>query len=157
MLVGGQTAIFEDFSKVLANKLPLFIGVVVLLSFLLLMAVFRSLVIPAMASLMNLLSAAAAFGFITAIFQWGWGASLIGVDRTGPIEAFLPVMVFAILFGLSMDYEVFLVSRIYEEWHSARTMTRRSPTACPPPAARSPPRRRSWCSCSRPSSWEASA
>jgi RND superfamily putative drug exporter len=120
VLVGGQTAIFEDFSHVLARKLPLFIGVVVLVSFLLLMAVFRSLVVPAMASLMNLLSAAAAFGVITAIFQWGWGASLIGVDRAGPIEAFLPVMVFAILFGLSMDYEVFLVSRIYEEWHKRR-------------------------------------
>ena len=116
VLIGGQTAIFEDFSGVLSQKLPLFIGVVVLLSFLLLMAVFRSIVVPAMASVMNLLSAGAAFGVITAVFQWGWGASLIGVDRTGPIEAFLPVMVFAILFGLSMDYEVFLVSRIYEEW-----------------------------------------
>jgi putative drug exporter of the RND superfamily len=116
VLIGGQTAIFEDFSGVLSQKLPLFIGVVVLLSFLLLMAVFRSIVVPLMASVMNLLSAGAAFGVITAIFQWGWGASLIGIDRTGPIEAFLPVMVFAILFGLSMDYEVFLVSRIYEEW-----------------------------------------
>jgi putative drug exporter of the RND superfamily len=116
VLVGGQTAVFEDFSGVLSQKLPLFIGVVVLLSFLLLMAVFRSIVVPAMAAAMNLLSAGAAFGVITAIFQWGWGASLIGIDRTGPIEAFLPVMVFAILFGLSMDYEVFLVSRIYEEW-----------------------------------------
>jgi RND superfamily putative drug exporter len=116
VLVGGQTAVFEDFSNVLSEKLPLFIGVVVLLSFLLLMAVFRSLVVPLMASVMNLLSAGAAFGVITAIFQWGWGASLLGIDRTGPIEAFLPVMVFAILFGLSMDYEVFLVSRIYEEW-----------------------------------------
>jgi RND superfamily putative drug exporter len=117
VLVGGQTAVFEDFSNVLSEKLPLFIGVVVLLSFLLLMAVFRSLVVPLMASVMNLLSAGAAFGVVTAVFQWGWGASLIGIDRTGPIEAFLPVMVFAILFGLSMDYEVFLVSRIYEEWH----------------------------------------
>jgi RND superfamily putative drug exporter len=116
VLIGGQTAVFEDFSGVLSEKLPLFIGVVVLLSFLLLMAVFRSLVVPLMASVMNLLSAGAAFGVITAIFQWGWGASLLGIDRTGPIEAFLPVMVFAILFGLSMDYEVFLVSRIYEEW-----------------------------------------
>ncbi|MBS1883027.1 MAG: MMPL family transporter [Actinobacteria bacterium] len=116
VLVGGQTAVFEDFSQVLAQKLPLFIGVVVLLSFLLLMAVFRSLVVPLMASAMNLISAGAAFGIVTAVFQWGWGASLIGIDRTGPIEAFLPVMVFAILFGLSMDYEVFLVSRIYEEW-----------------------------------------
>ena len=70
-----------------------------------------------MAALMNLLSVAAAFGVVVAVFQNGWGAELIGVDSTGPIEAFLPVMVFAILFGLSMDYEVFLVSRIYEEWH----------------------------------------
>ena len=116
VLVGGQTAVFEDFSGVLSQKLPLFIGVVVLLSFLLLMAVFRSLVVPLMASVMNLISAGAAFGVVTAVFQWGWGASLLGIDRTGPIEAFLPVMVFAILFGLSMDYEVFLVSRIYEEW-----------------------------------------
>ncbi|MDX6733550.1 MAG: putative drug exporter of the superfamily, partial [Baekduia sp.] len=117
VLVGGSTAIGIDFSKVLADKLPLFIGIVVLLSFLLLMAVFRSLVIPVMAAIMNLLSVAAAFGVVVAVFQWGWGAELIGVSRTGPIEAFLPVMVFAILFGLSMDYEVFLVSRIYEEWH----------------------------------------
>jgi RND superfamily putative drug exporter len=84
------------------------------------MAVFRSLVIPLMAAVMNLLSVAAAFGVVVAVFQWGWGAELIGVGRTGPIEAFLPVMVFAILFGLSMDYEVFLVSRIYEEWHKRR-------------------------------------
>jgi RND superfamily putative drug exporter len=117
VLVGGSTAIGIDFSKVLSQKLPLFIGIVVLLSFLLLMAVFRSLVIPLMAAVMNLLSVAAAFGVVVAMFQWGWGAELIGIDRTGPIEAFLPVMVFAILFGLSMDYEVFLVSRIYEEWH----------------------------------------
>ncbi|HEU4978644.1 MAG TPA: MMPL family transporter [Solirubrobacteraceae bacterium] len=117
VLVGGQTAIFEDFSRVLANKLPLFIGVVVALSFLLLMMVFRSLLIPALAAVMNLLSAGAAFGVITAVFQHGWGASLLGIDKTGPIEAFVPVMMFAILFGLSMDYEVFLVSRIYEEWH----------------------------------------
>ena len=120
VLVGGQTAIFEDFSHVLASKLPLFIGVVVLLSFLLLTVVFRSLVIPTMAAVMNLLSVAAGFGVVVAVFQWGWGASLIGVDSTGPIEAFVPVLTFAILFGLSMDYEVFLVSRIYEEWHKRR-------------------------------------
>jgi RND superfamily putative drug exporter len=120
LLVGGQTAIFEDFSHVLAGKLPLFIGVVVLLSFLLLTAVFRSLVIPAMAAIMNLFSVAAAFGVVVAIFQWGWLGGVIGISRSGPIEAFLPVMVFAILFGLSMDYEVFLVSRIYEEWHRRR-------------------------------------
>jgi RND superfamily putative drug exporter len=117
VLIGGQTAIFNDFAGVLSNKLPLFIGVVVLLSFLLLTAVFRSLLIPAVAALMNLLTAAASFGVITAVFQWGWGASLLGIDKTGPIEAFVPVMMFAIVFGLSMDYQVFLVTRIYEEWH----------------------------------------
>jgi len=120
VLIGGQTAIFEDFSHVLSSKLPLFIGVVVLLSFLLLTAVFRSLLIPAMAAVMNVLTAGASFGVITAVFQWGWGASLLGIDKTGPIEAFVPVMMFAIVFGLSMDYQVFLVSRIYEEWHRRR-------------------------------------
>ena len=70
-----------------------------------------------MAALMNLLTAGASFGVITAVFQWGWAASLLGIDKTGPIEAFIPVMMFAIVFGLSMDYQVFLVSRIYEEWH----------------------------------------
>jgi RND superfamily putative drug exporter len=116
LLVGGSTAVFEDFSDVIADKLPLFVGVVVLLSFLLLTVVFRSLVVSTVAALMNLLSAAAAFGVIVAVFQWGYGLSLIGVDRTGPILAFLPVILFAILFGLSMDYEVFLLSRIHEEW-----------------------------------------
>jgi putative drug exporter of the RND superfamily len=117
VLVGGTTAIFDDFSHVLSSKLPLFIGIVVLLSFLLLMAVFRSIVIPLTAAIMNLLSAGAAFGVLTAVFQHGWGASIIGLNTTGPIEAFLPVLLFPILFGLSMDYEVFLISRIYEEWH----------------------------------------
>ncbi len=120
VLTGGQTAIFDDFSHVLARKLPLFIGVVVLLSFLLLIAVFRSLLIPLTAAVMNMLSAGAAFGVVTAVFQRGWGASLLGIDKTGPIEAFLPVLMFPILFGLSMDYEVFLVSRIFEEWHRRR-------------------------------------
>jgi RND superfamily putative drug exporter len=117
VLVGGTTAIFDDFSHVLSSKLPLFIGIVVVLSFLLLMAVFRSLVIPLTAAIMNLLSAGAAFGVLTAVFQHGWGGSIIGLNTTGPIEAFLPVLLFPILFGLSMDYEVFLISRIYEEWH----------------------------------------
>jgi RND superfamily putative drug exporter len=123
VLVGGQTAIFADFSTVITGKLPLFIAVVVLLSFILLMAVFRSLVIPLMAAVMNLLSVSAAFGVVTAVFQWGWLASVIGVSRTAPIQAFLPVIVFAILFGLSMDYEVFLVSRIYEEWNHRKNNT----------------------------------
>jgi RND superfamily putative drug exporter len=123
VLVSGQTAIFADFAGVLSSKLPLFIGVVVGLSFLLLMAVFRSLVIPLMAATMNLLSVGAAFGVVTAVFQWGWLAGLIGVSRTGPIDAFLPVIVFAILFGLSMDYEVFLVQRIYEAWQQRKDNT----------------------------------
>ena len=117
VLVGGQTAIFADFSTILSRKLALFLGVVVIVSSLLLMTLFRSLLIPLIAAVMNLLSAAAAFGVVTAVFQDGVGASLLGVDKTGPIEAFLPVLLFAILFGLSMDYEVFLVTRIYEEWH----------------------------------------
>jgi putative drug exporter of the RND superfamily len=114
--VGGNTAIFVDFARVLSSKLPLFIGLVVVLSFLLLAMVFRSIIIPLTAAAMNLLSIGAAFGVLVAVFQWGWLGSIFGVNRAGPIEAFLPVMLFAILFGLSMDYEVFLVSRIQEEW-----------------------------------------
>jgi RND superfamily putative drug exporter len=117
VLIGGQTATFADFAQVVSSKLPLFIGIVVLLSALLLSALFRSLVIPLMAAVMNLLSAGAAFGVLVAVFQWGWLDSVFGIDQTGPIEVFIPVMLFAILFGLSMDYEVFLVTRIYEEWH----------------------------------------
>jgi RND superfamily putative drug exporter len=113
--VGGVTAGTVDFATVLAHKLPLFIGVVVLLSALLLAVVFRSLVIPVQAALMNLLSIGASLGVIVAIFQWGWLPWLLGV-HPGPIESFIPVMLFAIVFGLSMDYEVFLVSRIHEQW-----------------------------------------
>jgi RND superfamily putative drug exporter len=116
VLVGGTTAIFIDFSHVLSSKLPLFIGLVVLLSFLLLMTVFRSFVIPFTAAVMNLLSIGAAFGILVAVFEWGYGGSIIGLTGTSPIEAFLPVMLFAILFGLSMDYQVFLVSRMHEEY-----------------------------------------
>jgi len=115
--VGGVTAGGVDFAAVLSSKLPLFIGVVVLLSALLLMVVFRSLVIPLQAAVMNLLSIGASMGVIVAIFQWGWLGSLVGVSsKGGPIESFIPVMLFAIVFGLSMDYEVFLVSRIHERW-----------------------------------------
>ncbi len=121
--VGGITAIFEDFGDAIAEKLPLFIGVVVLLSALLLMAVFRSVLVPLKAVVMNLLSIGAAFGLIVAVFQWGWGASLIGVDGTGPIISFFPIFLFAIIFGLSMDYEVFLMSRIHEEWEHSRDAT----------------------------------
>ncbi len=114
--VGGNTAIFADFARVLSSKLPLFIGLVVVLSFLLLAWVFRSLVIPLTAAAMNLLSIGAAFGVLVAVFQWGWAGAIFQVNQPGPIEAFLPVMLFAILFGLSMDYEVFLITRIHEEW-----------------------------------------
>ncbi len=114
--VGGPTAAGEDFAHVLTSKLPQFVAVVVILAFLLLMVVFRSILVPLVASVMNLLSIGAALGVLTAAFQWGWGKSILGYTKTGPIEVFLPVMLFAILFGLSMDYEVFLVSRIHEEW-----------------------------------------
>jgi RND superfamily putative drug exporter len=121
--VGGITAIFEDFGNAIADKLPLFIGVVVLLSALLLMAVFRSVLVPLKAVVMNLLSIGAAFGLIVAVFQWGWGASLIGIDGTGPIISFFPIFLFAIIFGLSMDYEVFLMSRMHEEWENSHDAT----------------------------------
>jgi RND superfamily putative drug exporter len=114
--VGGETATNIDFAHVLSTKLPLFIAVVVLLSFLLLCAVFRSLLIPLVASIMNLLSIAAALGALNAVFNLGWGASLLGLTAKGPIDAFIPVLMFSVLFGLSTDYEVYLVSRIQEEW-----------------------------------------
>ena len=113
--IGGATATNLDFSKTIREKLPLFIGVVVGLSLILLLVVFRSVLIPIKAGLFNLLSITGAFGVITFIFQDGNGAGLFG-GGTGPIEAFLPIMVFAVVFGLSMDYEVFLVSRMHEEW-----------------------------------------
>jgi RND superfamily putative drug exporter len=119
VLVGGFTAGSVDFSRVLAGKLPLFFGIVILLSALLLLLVFRSLVIPVQAALMNLLTVGAALGVTVAVFQWGWFAGLMGVQK-GPIEAWVPVIMFAVVFGLSMDYEVFLVSRIREQWLRGR-------------------------------------
>jgi RND superfamily putative drug exporter len=113
--VGGLVAIFKDFGDVLTSKLLKFVLSVVILSMLLLMILFRSLLIPLKAAAMNLLSICAAFGVVVAGFQWGWFEPILGTT-TGPIESFLPIMLFAILFGLSMDYEVFLVSRIHEEW-----------------------------------------
>ena len=118
--IGGVTATDIDFAKVLSQKLPLFIAVVVLLAFILLMAVFRSLLIPLVASVMNLLSVGAALGALNAVFNWGWAASTIGLSGNGPIDAFIPVLLFSVLFGLSMDYEVYLVSRIQEEWRHRR-------------------------------------
>ena len=113
--VGGLVAIFKDFGDVLTSKLLKFILSVVILSMLLLMILFRSILIPIKAAAMNLLSICAAFGVVVAGFQWGWFEPIFGTSA-GPIESFLPIMLFAILFGLSMDYEVFLVSRIHEEW-----------------------------------------
>jgi RND superfamily putative drug exporter len=95
---------------------PIFLGAVIALSFVLLMAVFRSILVPLKAALMNLLSIGASFGILVAIFQWGWLGGILGVNREGPVESFLPMMLFSVLFGLSMDYEVFLVSRIREEY-----------------------------------------
>ena len=114
--VGGLTAIFDDFADVLTGKLPLFIGVIVGLGFLLLLLAFRSLLVPAVAAVMNLLGAAASFGVVVAFFQWGWGSDPLGLGGSGPVEAFLPVIMLSLLFGLSMDYQVFLVSRMHEEW-----------------------------------------
>lgn len=114
--VYGVTAIFVDFAKVLSSKMVFFFIAVIGLSFLLLLVAFRSLVIPLTSAIMNLLAAGASFGVVVAVFQWGWMANLLGIGGAGPIEAFIPVMFFAILFGLSMDYQVFLVSRMHEEW-----------------------------------------
>jgi RND superfamily putative drug exporter len=113
--VGGETALSNDFSNVLDSKIPLFVTVIVLLGCLLLMVAFRSILIPLTAAVMNLLAVAASFGLVVAVFQWGWGSSLIG-SGSGPIESYLPIVMIAILFGLSMDYQVFLVSRMHEEW-----------------------------------------
>ena len=115
--VGGVTATNIDFSHTLTSKLPVFIAVVVLLAFLLLMTVFRSLLIPLVAAVMNLLAVGAALGALNAVFNWGWGSAILRLSGTGPIDAFIPVLLFSVLFGLSMDYEVYLVSRMQEEWH----------------------------------------
>ncbi|MGH2635884.1 MAG: MMPL family transporter [Actinomycetota bacterium] len=114
--VGGLTATFIDLSERVTNALPWFIGAVLLLSFLLLVVVFRSIVVPLKAAVMNLLSIGASYGVIVAIFQWGWGRSLLGIEDSVPIVSFVPMMMFAVLFGLSMDYEVFLLSRVREAY-----------------------------------------
>lgn len=116
VVVGGTTAIGVDFANFLAQRLKLLIGAVLVLSFLLLMVVFRSVLVPLKAVAMNLLSVGAAYGVIVAIFQWGWLKDVFGIGAPGPIEAWVPMMLFAITFGLSMDYEVFLLSRMKEEY-----------------------------------------
>ncbi|CAL9430375.1 MMPL family transporter [Streptomyces sp. enrichment culture] len=114
--VGGVTAGYDDFADVIVSKLPLFVGVVIGLGCLLLLVGFRSLAIPLKAAAMNVAAVAATFGVVVAIFQWGWGSELLGLGSGGPIEPFLPVIMVSVLFGLSMDYQVFLVSRMHEEW-----------------------------------------
>jgi RND superfamily putative drug exporter len=121
-LVGGFTAGSIDFSNVMSSKLPLFIAVVVVLSALLLLVIFRSLVIPIQAAVMNLLSIGGALGATELLFQHGWLSGLLGVTK-GPVEPWVPVLMFAVVFGLSMDYEVFLISRVREEWVRHRDAT----------------------------------
>ncbi|MFC7934150.1 MMPL family transporter [Streptomyces cinereoruber] len=114
--VGGVTASYDDFAEIIVGKLPLFVGVVIALGCLLLLVAFRSIGIPLKAAAMNVMAVAGAFGVVVAVFQWGWGSELLGLGSAGPIEPFLPVIMVSVLFGLSMDYQVFLVSRMYEEW-----------------------------------------
>lgn len=114
--VGGVTAGYADFASVIVGKLPLFVGSVIGLGCVLLLLAFRSIGIPLKAAVMNMAAVASSFGIVVAIFQWGWGSELLGLGAAGPIEPFLPVIMVSVLFGLSMDYQVFLVSRMYEEW-----------------------------------------
>jgi RND superfamily putative drug exporter len=114
--VGGNTADWADIGDRLERRLPYFLGAVVLLSFLLLTVVFRSVLVPLKAAILNLLGVGAAYGVLVLVFQWGWAADLIGLESTLPIVPFIPVFMFAILFGLSMDYEVFLLSRVREHY-----------------------------------------
>jgi RND superfamily putative drug exporter len=117
--VGGQTAGYIDLATQIADKLPLMIAIVVALSFVVLLLAFRSLLVPVKAAAMNLISVAAAYGVVTAVFQLGWGASLIGLDHSIPIVSFVPLLMFAILFGLSMDYEVFLLTQMREHYRQS--------------------------------------
>ncbi|KOT63790.1 MULTISPECIES: MMPL family transporter [Streptomyces] len=114
--VGGVTASYDDFAAVIVGKLPLFVGTVIGLGCVLLLLAFRSIGIPLKAAAMNVAAVASSFGIVVAIFQWGWGSEPLGLGSAGPIEPFLPVIMVSVLFGLSMDYQVFLVSRMYEEW-----------------------------------------
>jgi RND superfamily putative drug exporter len=122
--VGGETASFDDLAALTSAKLPWLLATIVGLSFLLLMLAFRSLLIPAITAVLNLLSAAATFGVLTAFFQWGWGTRALGLGAPSPIEGYMPELVLAVLFGLSMDYQVFLVSRMAEEWSRTRDNAR---------------------------------
>lgn len=122
--VSGIAAVYYDFSRTLQDRLPWFLVGVLGLSSVLLLVAFRSIAIPVKAALMNLLAAGASFGVLVVVSQWGWLGALLGIDRTGPVDAFLPILLLAVLFGLSMDYQVFLVSRMREEWITTRDNTR---------------------------------
>jgi RND superfamily putative drug exporter len=137
--IGGQTAVFIDMSDKISSRLPWFLGAVIVLSVLLLTMVFRSVAVPLKAAVMNLLSIGAAYGVIVAVFQWGWLKGLFGVEETIPIVSFMPMMLFAILFGLSMDYEVFLLSRVREEYLHRRDNPPPDPTLPPFEAATASP------------------
>ncbi|GLP69371.1 membrane protein [Streptomyces sp. TUS-ST3] len=114
--VTGTTAAQVDFRDIVASRLPLIIGVVVALAFLIILAVFRGLLVAVKAAVLNVLSIAASYGVVVAVFQWGWGGPALGVSGKVPIESYVPMMMFAIIFGLSMDYEIFLLSRVHEAW-----------------------------------------
>lgn len=116
VFVAGETATNIDMSTALMNKLPIYLGSVAILGFLLLMVAFRSIVVPLIASLSNLLTIAAGLGVVTAVFQWGWGIDLLGVGAQAPIMYIVPIILVGVMYGLSMDYQVFLISRIHEEW-----------------------------------------
>jgi RND superfamily putative drug exporter len=120
VLIGGTTATQADFAAALAGRIPLFIAIVAFVAFLLLLLVFRSLLIPAVASVLNLLSIAAALGVVTVVFDWRWGASLLQISADTQVEVFLPVIMVSVLFGVSMDYQVFLLSRTHEHWSRDR-------------------------------------
>ncbi|MFF8960633.1 MMPL family transporter [Streptomyces sp. NPDC014894] len=122
--VGGNTAVQMDFAEEITDRLPLFIALLSVLGSLLLMLAFRSVVVPLLAVVMNLLAAGAAFGIIVAIFQWGWGLDLLGLGKAGPITSYIPAFMLPLLFGLSMDYQVFLISRMHEEWVRTRDNAR---------------------------------
>ena len=140
VMVGGRTALLSDLSARITERLPLFILAVVTLSFILLMLVFRSVLVPLKAAIMNLLSIGAAYGVIVAVFQWGWAKDLVGLDASVPIDPFVPMIMFAILFGLSMDYEVFLLSRVPEDTSAPATAIAAWSTAWPRQRGSSPRR-----------------
>ncbi|GAA4992660.1 MMPL family transporter [Yinghuangia aomiensis] len=122
--VGGETALQKDFAAVVGDRMPGFVALIVGLGALLMLVAFRSLLVPVTAAVMNLIAAAASFGLLVTVFQWGWGMDLLGLGKEGPIVSFLPVVMLPLLFGLSMDYQVFLVSRMHEEWLHTRDNAR---------------------------------